>query len=260
MGSLTADPESRLADPAWVLANFTLAADLTTLRERCRLARNGDTLVARYLGLPFAALAFWGGNSRQVADLAARLIGSEERFYVLVNEQQAPVAESAFLVEQAHPEWQMLFSGDVGALDAGQAMRLGPDDIDQMRDLADNAGLMALEADPFRYGPAYGIWEASTLVSMGTTHLLIPGAAELGNVATRTSHRRQGLAQQVVSALVQAHVAEQRQVFLMVFQSNQAAIGVYEQLGFARARPMFLMRCQLPDGALPAGQNANTET
>ena len=253
MGSRPRGIEARLADSAWVLANFTLAADLTTLREMCRFARSDDTLVARYLGLPFAALAFLGESSRQVADVASHLIDGEESFYVLVNEQQVPVAERAFLVEQVHPEWQMLFTGDSATLDAGHAVQLGPGDVDQMRDLAANAGLMALEADPFRYGPAFGVWEAGRLVSMGATHLRVPRAAELGNVATRTTHRRQGLAQQVVAALVQVHVAERRQVFLMVFQSNQAATRLYRKLGFVRARPMFLMRCRLLDGARSAG-------
>ena len=44
---------------------------------------------------------------------------------------------------------------------------------------------------------------------------------------------------------MQAHVAEGRRVFLMVFQTNQAAVQLYEGLGFVQLRPMFLMRCRL---------------
>ena len=80
---------------------------------------------------------------------------------------------------------------------------------------------------------------------MGATRLQIPGAAEIGNVATRSTHRRRGYGRQAVAALVRAHVAEGRRVFLMVFQTNKAAVRLYEGLGFVRLRPMFLMRCRL---------------
>ena len=59
------------------------------------------------------------------------------------------------------------------------------------------------------------------------------------------THRRRGHARRVVAALVRAHVAQGRRVFLMVFQTNQAAIRLYEGLGFVQLRPMFLMQCRL---------------
>ena len=236
-----------LANPDWVLAHFTLAADLTTLREECRFARSEQALVARYDGLPFAALSFWGEGPAELTGLAGRLVGPGEGFYLLVNEHQAALVERALGVEEVHPEWQMLFEGDPWGLDPGDAVALGPEHLEEMRGLAAEAGLMALEADPFRRGPAFGVWEGgpSRLVAMGTTHLVVPGAAEIGNVGTRTTHRRRGYARQVVAALVRAHAAEGRRVFLMVFQTNRAAVLLYERLGFARLRPMFLMRCRL---------------
>ena len=237
--------ESLLADPDWVLAHFTLAADITTLREECRFARAEEAVVARYQGLPFPALAFLGEDPGQLGGLAAQLVGPDEPFYLLLNEQEAQLAERAFAVEQVQPEWQMLFAGGPAGLDPGRAVSLGRGDLEAMRGLAADAGLMALEADPFRHGPAFGVWEAGRLVAMGATHLRVPGAAEIGNVATRTTHRRRGYARQVVAALVQAHVAEGRRVFLMVFQTNHPAVRLYEGLGFARLRPMFLMRCRL---------------
>jgi ribosomal protein S18 acetylase RimI-like enzyme len=237
--------EVLLTDRDWVLAHFTLAADLTALREECRFARSGEEVVARYQGLPFAALSFIGENPRLLAGLAAHLVGPDEPFYLLLNEQEARLAEQAFTVEQVHPEWQMLFAGNPAALDFGGAVPLKSGSLDAMRNLAADAGLMALEADPFRHGPAFGIWEKEQLVAMGGTHLRVPGAAEIGNVATRTTYRRRGLARQVVAALVRSHAAEDRRVFLMVFQTNQAAARLYESLGFVRLQPMFLMHCRM---------------
>lgn len=245
VGALGFDLEALLADPNWVLAHFTLAADLTTLREECHILCTEEVVAARYQGLPFAALAFLGENPRQLAGLAAQLVGPSEPFYLLLNEQQAHLAERAFAVQEVHPEWQMLFAGDPTDLDPGGAVPLGPGDLGHMRDLAEEAGLMALEAHPFRHGPAFGVWETDQLVAMGATHLRVPGAAEIGNIATRTAHRRRGYARQVVAALVQAHAAGGRRVFLMVFQTNQAAARLYEGRGFARVRSMFLMRCRL---------------
>ncbi len=240
------DVESLLADPDRALAHFTLVADLTTLRETCQLTRSGEMVVVRYDGLPFAALAFLAEDPVSLAELAAQLVGPDEAFYLLLNERQARLAERAFVVETVNPEWQMLFAGDPAALDPGDAVPLGAENIGQMQELAADAGLTALEADPLRYGPAFGVWNHERLVAMGGTHLRIPGSAEIGNIATRSTHRRRGYARQTVAALVQAHIAEGRRVFLMVFQSNRPAVRLYESLGFERHRPMFLMRCRLP--------------
>jgi ribosomal protein S18 acetylase RimI-like enzyme len=243
--------DALLADLDWVLSHFTLAADLTALREGCRFTTSEDALAARYDGLPFPALSFWTQDAAQLGDLAARLVAPAEAFYVLVNERQARLAEQAFAVEQVDLEWQMLFTADSTPPSAGDAVPLGPEDLGAMRDLAAETGLMALEVDPFRHGPAFGVWAAEKaaraplLVSMGGTHLRVPGAAEIGNIATRSTHRRMGFARRVVSALVQAHVAQEQRVFLMVFQTNQAAVRLYERMGFLRLRPMFLMRCLL---------------
>ena len=260
MTSCLTDIQGLLADPDWVLAHFTLAADLTSLREECRFARSGEAVMARYLGLPFAALAFLGDEAGLLADLASRLVDSDERFYLLLNERQARLAEQAFVVKEVDPEWQMLFeAGSAAPLDPGSAVRLGPGDLAQMRDLAADAGLMALEADPFRIGPAFGVWDGERLVSLASTRTRVPGAVEIGNIAVRTTHRRQGFGRQAVSALVHAHTADahtadacaaerEQRVFLMVFQSNRAAIRLYEGLGFVRQRRMFLLRCRLGAG------------
>jgi ribosomal protein S18 acetylase RimI-like enzyme len=238
-------PPVRLGDPEWTLAHFTLAADLTALREECRFARSGEAVMACYRGLPFPALSFLGDSADLLAAMAAKLIARDETFYLLLNEHQALLAERAFAVKEVQPEWQMLFAGDPAELDPDNAVLLGPEALPQVQDLAAEVGLMALEANPFQHGPAFGVWEQDRLVAMGTTHLQIPGAAEIGNIATRAIHRRRGHARQVVQALVQAHAAQGGRIFLMVFQTNRAAIRLYESLGFICLRPMFLMRCRL---------------
>jgi hypothetical protein len=96
VGNLGFEFRARLADPDWVMAHFTLAADLTTLEDECRFAHAEEALVARYQGLPFPALAFLGQDAGQLSGLAAQLVGPDEPFYLLLNEGQAQVAERAF--------------------------------------------------------------------------------------------------------------------------------------------------------------------
>lgn len=246
-----------LTDPDWALAHFTLAADLTSLRGQCRFAQESDTLVVRYDELPFPALAFYADDAASLAALAARLVGPEESFYMLLNQEQAHLAAQAFAVHEQQPEWQMGFAGDASALDAGAAAELGPADVGAMQALAAEAGLMALEAHPLRNGPAFGVWQDGQLAAMAATHLVFCGLAEIGNVATRPAYRRQGLARQAVSALVRAHVAAGRQVFLMVFDSNRAAMRLYEGLGFVRLRLMALLRCSLKSSIRRTRTRAN---
>jgi len=244
--------DDRPPDLDRVLAHFTLAADVTMLRAQCRFAYCEGAMMARYLGLPFPALAFLGGSPEQLGGLAVQLTAPGESFYLLVNERQATRAERAFVVEHVEPEWQMSFAGDVAGLDPGTAVPLEHEDVDHIRDLAEDVGLEALEADPFRHGPAFGVWQADQLVSLACTRLRVCGAAEIGNVGTRTAHRRRGYARQAVSALTRAYTTKGHEVFLMVFQSNHAAVQLYEGLGFARRRPMFLMRCRVRAG-IPGG-------
>jgi len=240
-----------LADSEWALAHFTLAADMTVLQNRCRFACSERGIAVRYDDLPFAALAFWGEHPSDVARLVAELVEPDESFYLVVNAHQADQAAGVFEVEHIDPEWQLCFEGDADGLDIRGAVELGPADLTAMQCLAADTGLMALEDDPFRYGPAFGIWAEDHggppqhLAAMAATRLLLPRAAEIGNVATRCEYRRRGLARMVVSALVRAYSDNGRRVFLMVFQTNDAAIHLYESMGFVRRRPMVLMQCKV---------------
>jgi predicted GNAT family acetyltransferase len=86
-------------------------------------------------------------------------------------------------------------------------------------------------------GVYYGLYEAGSLVAAAGTHLLVPaeGVAAIGNVYTRRDRRGRGLAAQVTSAVV-ADVLRGSPalatIALNVKQTNQAALTVYQRLGF----------------------------
>ncbi len=226
------------------LAYFTFLADVTALAADCRFAGDDGTLVARYDGLPFAAISFYGADGRRIAALAHELLAPGEEFWCIVNQEQWRLVQTVFRVLEAHEEWQMLFRGDPAALDPGTASRLGPADLPEMAALARHEGMMAFGRDPLARGPWYGVRRNGSLIAQGGTHFIISRVAELGNIVTAREYRRQGYGSQVVAALVQAHHAQGKAVFLQVLRDNAPAIACYARLGFERVRTMHLARCR----------------
>ena len=241
------------SDLEGALAHFTFVADVTALAADCSFAGDAETLVARYDGLPFAAVAFYGDDSRQIAALTRDLIAAGQPFYCLVGEEQWPLVQRTYRVLELHEEWQMPFRGDPDALDVGDAVPLGPADLRQMAALAEREGMMAFERDPLARGAWYGVRHGRDLVAQGGTHLVLQRIAELGNLVTAHEHRRRGYCSQILAALVHAHHAQGRAVFLQVFKDNAAAVVCYERVGFVCLRTMMLARCRLADRD-PAGQ------
>ena len=228
------------------LTYFTLLADLTTLRHRCRLALGADgsaapSLAARYLDLPFAAVSFYGAGEGLRTALRA-LLADGEQCYALVGMEQLEQLRQVARILNVIPEWQMVYQGDPAALDAGDAVPLTADDWTFMRELARRGGTTAFERNALEKGPYFGVWRGARLVSMAGTHLKLAAAAEIGNVVTDPAHRRRGWATMCVAATASALLAEGRDVFLQVYKSNTAAVRLYEKLGFERTRVLYLVR------------------
>ena len=246
------------------LASFTILADVTALAEDCTFSADNRTLVARYHGLPFPAVAFsapecqTGGRdeaAERVARLTHPLVAPRESFVCLVAESEWPMLRSAYTVLDVQPEWQMTFRDDAGELDPADVERLAPEDLPAMSALARQEGMQAFDRDPLTRGPWYGVRRGGELVAQGGTHLLLARAAEIGNIVTAKAHRRRGYGTQVVAALVRDLERRGYRVFLHVLKSNRAAVSFYEHLGFQRTRTMLLAQCRLPESPRSA---ANT--
>ncbi len=220
---------------------FTLLADLTTLRARCRFACCEEALVARYFDLPFAAVAFYGQGEALCSALRA-LLDPGQPAYALVGAAQRANLEAVARVQEVIGEWQMVFRGDVRALDAGDAVALTAADWPAMRALAERGGATALEQNALDKGPYYGVWCDGVLASMAGTHLALDRVAEVGNVVTDPDCRRRGYASRAVVATTRALQAQGLQVILHVYQSNVGAVACYERLGFERTGEMQLVR------------------
>lgn len=220
---------------------FTLIADLIALRSRCRFACCEDALVARYFDLPFAAVAFYG-HGEALHRALSELLAPGQPAYALVGAAQRAELDAVAHVQEVIAEWQMLFKGDAGMLEAGDAVLLTAADWPAMCMLAERGGATALEHNALDKGPYYGIWRDGRPVSMSGTHLLLDRVAEVGNVVTDPNYRRRGYASLAVSATVRALESQGRQVILHVYRSNIGAVACYERLGFERVRELCMTR------------------
>ena len=118
--------------------------------------------------------------------------------------------------------------------------RLAADDVDALNRLYAD-GESSGESPDFFYpsmvtdGVFFGVYEEGALVAAAGTHLVSPkeGAAAIGNVYTRRDRRARGLGR-AVTAAVMGELAGIETVGLNVRADNDAAIRVYESLGFER--------------------------
>ncbi len=249
---LTSQLEAKTRDLDWTLAHFAFVADVTALATECDVAHSPTMSVASCRALPTLGLAFVGDSPDLLATYAAFLADPGSEVSLVVDEAQRSIAECAFTVESVVPKWQMVFQGNAGALDSRPATRLTENDLPAVRALArmEQVSLFGFSDDLLLRGPAFGVWDRRKLVAIGTTVVSLPGVAQIDNVLTRKEYRRRGHGTAVVAALLRAHHAEDRGVFAVVDQGNDAILGLLEKLGFARERPMYAMTCVLgaPDG------------
>lgn len=255
--------EARTRDLNWTLANYAFVANVTALAAECDIAHSPTMSVASCRALRTLGLTFAGDSAELLATYAAFLADPGSEVQLLVNEDQRVTAEQAFSVVSVTPRWQMLYRGTSAdharnSVPLPESSRLRHVEVLADGDLAAVQTLAEAEAitlpvmlgDPFQQGPAYGIWDRRRLIAMGLTTICLPGAAHVDAVVTRKEFRRQGYATAVLTALLQAHLAQGRSVFVVVDQSNVAAVSLLTKLGFTCERPMYAMHCilKVPEG------------
>jgi hypothetical protein len=95
------------------------------------------------------------------------------------------------------------------------------------------------EPEPFlertiELGAYLGIRREGVLVAMAGERFRLDGWTEISAVCTKSDHRGQGLASQLMSALIVGIQRRSETPFLHVLRTNTAAIRLYEELGFAQ--------------------------
>jgi GNAT superfamily N-acetyltransferase len=140
---------------------------------------------------------------------------------------------------------QMIWSGGNGsretALKAEERPRpLTREDVPAMLELA-----ALTEPGPFgkrtwELGEFFGIFVDGRLMAMAGQRLHLPGFAEVSAVCTHPDARGRGYARALMSEAIAIILRRGETPFLHVFADNHQAIRVYERLGFACRRNLYL--------------------
>lgn len=134
-------------------------------------------------------------------------------------------------VHQSFEVVQMIGERVAGTEDP-EALTLTETDVPEMLEL-----VRATNPGPFfertiELGRYLGIRRDGELVAMAGERLHFDGWTELSAVCTADSHRGQGLASSLVSALIAGIHGRSEDAFLHVLATNTDAIRLYERLGF----------------------------
>lgn len=132
---------------------------------------------------------------------------------------------------QAFDLVQMIEEQVAGA-DCAEAIPLSAADVPEMLEL-----VAQTEPGPFltrtiELGDYLGIRHDGELIAMAGERFRLDGWTEISAVCTRPNHRGQGLASQLMGALIASIRRRSERAFLHVMSTNTGAIRLYEQLGF----------------------------
>ncbi len=148
--------------------------------------------------------------------------------------------------------WQVTMTGEgvqlvdhqVQAAADSEAVRLGPDDVPEMLELAGRTKPGPFLPRTVELGSYLGIRRGG-LVAMAGERLHPPGWTEISAVCTDEAWRGLGFASRLVRALVAGIRARGETAFLHAVADNPA-IGLYEALGFRLRRSTVFCAARVP--------------
>jgi predicted GNAT family acetyltransferase len=209
--------EAQLDNPAYAALG---GAHARFAQVRGRARRYADD-VAPFLALPARPSA---QDWRDAADLVA------PGTYVAVPYGAADLPDGWQAVRAF--ELVQMVEERVTGVRCPEAIALGSADVPEMLDL-----VAQTEPGPFlkrtvELGDYLGIRRDGALVAMAGERLRVAGWTEISAVCTQAAYRGQGLASQLVGALIAGIQRRSERVFLHVLATNAGAIRLYEELGF----------------------------
>ncbi len=201
----------------------------TALNSRHARLAEGGALAKRY---PAAVSAFAAAGDETPESLAALgALASPGETLIVV--QAAPIGIPAgFEATTQATLVQMVAEEPAGTVADERIVRLGPEDAQDMLDLAmlTKPGPFTLRAQDF--GPFWGIRSGGRLVAMAGQRLGQVGFRELSGVCTHPDTRGQGLGR-LMSLYGMARIREAGDVpYLHAYATNATAIGLYGSIGF----------------------------
>lgn len=201
----------------------------TALNSRHARLAEGGPLAKRY---PAAVSAFaaTGDETPESLDALATLARPGE---TLITVQAAPIElPDGFEATLRATLVQMVTEGPAQSVSDERIVRLGPEDAQDMLDLATltKPGPFTLRAQDF--GPFWGIRSEGRLIAMAGHRLGQVGFRELSGVCTHPDVRGQGLGR-LMSLYGMERIRDAGDVpYLHAYATNATAISLYESIGF----------------------------
>jgi ribosomal protein S18 acetylase RimI-like enzyme len=201
----------------------------TALNSRHARLAEGGALAKRY---PAAVSAFAAAGDEAPECLAALgALAAPGETLIVVQAGPIPLPEG-FEATLRATLVQMVAEEPAQAVADARIVRLGPQDAQDMLDLATltKPGPFTLKAQEF--GPFWGIRSGGRLIAMAGQRLGQVGFRELSGVCTHPDVRGQGLGR-LMSLYGMERIREAGDVpYLHAYASNATAIGLYESIGF----------------------------
>jgi ribosomal protein S18 acetylase RimI-like enzyme len=218
-------------EPAWAV--YALGDLSPRMFDKCRWYTPDLTLILRDYGTTILFATGPGGIREALAEVTGT-VHLQVRADAL--EEIARVAT----VTAERRMWRMVWNhGSLPAIDP-QVSRLAAGDVPALERLYAD-GESSGDSPDFFYpsmvsdGVFFGVYEDQALAAVAGTHLVSreEGAAAIGNVYTRRDRRGRGFGRAVTAAVLR-ELSDIETVGLNVRADNDAAIRVYESLGFVR--------------------------
>lgn len=152
--------------------------------------------------------------------------------------------------EETTPEgWQTLSSRQIVQMVATDIpspspdlvlTKLGADDVNDMRELAEETRPGPFEARTYALGNYIGYREHGRLLAMGGQRFRLHGFVELSAICVRPEARGRGVGAAITCHLARTASEEGAAPFLHVFPDNPAA-ALYQRLGFRERRRLYVV-------------------
>ncbi len=124
----------------------------------------------------------------------------------------------------------------VTGVDCTEATALGAADVPDMLELVAKTEPGPFLSRTIELGDYLGIRRDGALVAMAGERFRFNGWTEISAVCTKPDHRGQGLASQLMGAVIAGIQRRSERAFLHVMSTNTGAIRLYEALGFRTRR------------------------
>jgi RimJ/RimL family protein N-acetyltransferase len=162
-----------------------------------------------------------------------------EKFY---RTEPVPMLKMALQSEDRNRVSPFVMELEIGRRNPVSVARLDVAHMPLLEELYACGGGDAFRLRSLELGVFYGVFEGEQLVSVAGTHIVSDNEriASLGNVMTHPAYRSRGLATVVTTAVCEELLDRDiKLIGLSVSRSNEAAIRVYEKIGFKRHVPFY---------------------